>query len=181
MKLIRLRTSRAKYDQLGDFPSRLEAEFGKRGVALRVELNAEHRWELAVGSEKVPDPDTRIYASSKMAFHRYLQEHGFRFLLTECLDNFDRLEGLLGLPFVAKPDGGSNGRFIRLVRNRSDFEIAKANRCDIAQKYVPNGDEDYRFTVVGGKVVAAIRSRRSKNSLRPCAFPLAALISSSPA
>ncbi|MCC6546216.1 hypothetical protein IT570_03520 [Candidatus Sumerlaeota bacterium] len=167
MKAIKFRTSRALYDQLGEFPKRLESEFAKRGVRLRVDFVPDfHRWEFAIGEEKFPDPDTRIFARSKMLFHQFQRDHGFRFLLTERLDDFARLEALLGLPFVAKPDSGSNGRHIRLVRDREEFDAAKANRCNIAQEYVPNGDEDYRFTVVGGKVVAAIRRVARKGEFR---------------
>lgn len=167
MKPVRFCASRAMFNQLGVFPKRIESELAKRGVGLCFKFPPDfHRWELQVGDETFPAPDSRMFSRSKMFFHRHLREHGFRFLITEHLDDFDRLEELLGLPFVAKPDSGSNGRFIRLIRNRADFIAAKANHCDIAQEYVPNGDEDYRFTVVGGKVIAAIRRIARKGEFR---------------
>lgn len=67
------------------------------------------------------------------------------------------VRALLGVPFVAKPDNGSQGKGVVLVDSEESFdaldtEVGEAER--IYQEFIPHAC-DYRVHIVGGKAVAA--------------------------
>ncbi len=64
----------------------------------------------------------------------------------------------LSLPFISKPNLGSQGRDVRLIKNSSD--IKKIKESDLKQYVFQNfikNDGDYRVIVIGGRPIGAIK------------------------
>lgn len=66
-------------------------------------------------------------------------------------------KGVLRYPFIQKPNKGSKGKGVELIRNEEDFDrIVKDVNQQVYQNFIENSG-DYRVFVLGGRVLGAIK------------------------
>jgi glutathione synthase/RimK-type ligase-like ATP-grasp enzyme len=65
--------------------------------------------------------------------------------------------GVLKFPFIQKPDVGTRGEGVVVVRDWDDVDSGRVEKC-VFQTFIPN-DGDYRVLVVGGKVYGIVKRK----------------------
>jgi len=79
----------------------------------------------------------------------------------------DKVENMLGYPFVAKPTFGYGGKGVVIIKNRLEFDNlldSVGQEPYMFQEYIPdNPGSDIRIMVVGGKTIFSIM-RKNPNS-----------------
>jgi ribosomal protein S6--L-glutamate ligase len=87
--------------------------------------------------------------------------------LIDHTESYDVLVHELGSPFVAKPDRGSQGRGVRLIRTVEAFSalLAEPGVERIYQAFVPHAC-DFRVHIVGGVAVAAYSRVSAEDEFR---------------
>ncbi len=68
---------------------------------------------------------------------------------------------LLKLPIIVKPNAGSRGEGISLLRELSDISAIEHIRDYVFQSFIPN-DGDWRIVVIGGSPIAVVLRRGAK-------------------
>ncbi len=72
--------------------------------------------------------------------------------------------GILRYPFVQKPNKGSKGEGVELIRNASDLELFTQNiDQQVYQNFIQNSG-DYRVFILGGRMLGAIKRTPQKGS-----------------
>lgn len=71
--------------------------------------------------------------------------------------------GRLRLPFIQKPDRGSKGENIFLIRNEAEIASAPDPSGFVFQNFVEN-EGDYRVLMLGGKMLGAVRRRAAEGA-----------------
>lgn len=72
-------------------------------------------------------------------------------------------DGTLKLPVIVKPNAGSRGEGIILVKSLSDIESIEHIRDYVFQSFIPN-DGDWRIIVVGGSPIGVLLRQGDKKS-----------------
>lgn len=88
--------------------------------------------------------------------------------IIDSTDEYAKLVGELGVPFVAKADTSSQGKDVHLIHTEEEFNEVAATRFEkkiFYQEYIPH-DFDCRVHLVGGKAVASYRRLPAGNEFR---------------
>lgn len=128
------------------YDSSLSRRLERQGVRV---INTTHSMELC---------------RSKIATARALKAAGISIPDSLPATNYHKAAEELGVPFVLKPDCGSQGRGVRLVKSKEDFTLSK-DPC-VAQAYVEaSHGRDVRVWVIGGRAVAAVLRQSQRGAL----------------
>jgi glutathione synthase/RimK-type ligase-like ATP-grasp enzyme len=144
----------------------------ERDVTATVARYMEHRGRKVIDGEAV----RHFPASSKLYQYDLLSHAGILvpkslFLMPNALieeGSYELIADKLGLPFVLKDIHTSRGRNNEVIRDKKAYDemvqrAAKETVYLVAQSFVPNNG-DYRFLVMGQKIVLAIWRRRQDSS-----------------